>query len=80
MLKLTIRTCVSCRGKFAQKTLNRLQCTDKKLTKYTGNGRSFYVCNDCLKQTDKLEKALYRHCKNKDNYIVQLKEIFANGR
>ena len=80
MLKITIRTCVACRSKFAQKLLNRLQCTNKKLVKYTGNGRSFYICNDCLKQTDKLEKVLYRHCRNKDNYIVQLKEIFANGR
>jgi hypothetical protein len=30
--------------------------------------------------TKKLEKALYRHCKNKDEYIAQLKEIVANGR
>ena len=80
MLKLTIRTCVSCRSKFSQKVLNRLQCIDKMLTKYTGNGRSFYVCEDCLKETVKLEKALYRHCKNKDNYMVQLKEILINGR
>ncbi len=80
MLKLTIRTCVSCRGKYTQKVLNRLQCIDKMLIKYTGTGRSFYICNDCLKETKKLEKALYRHCKNKDNYIVQLKEIFDNGR
>ena len=80
MLKLTMRTCVSCRGKFAQKMLNRLQCTDKVLTKFTGIGRSFYICNDCLEQTSKLEKALYRHCKNKDNYIVQLKEILIDGR
>jgi uncharacterized protein len=50
------------------------------LTKYTGSGRSFYICNDCLKETGKLEKALYRHCKNKDKYIVQLKEILIDGR
>ena len=80
MLKLTIRTCISCRGKFTQKMLNRLQCIDKMLTKYTGTGRSFYICNDCLEQTGKLEKALYRHCKNKDKYIVQLKEILIDGR
>ena len=80
MLKLTIRTCVSCRGKFPQKSLNRLQCKDKKLTKYTGFGRSFYRCESCFERTQKLEKALYRQCKNKDEYIVQLKEILANGR
>ena len=80
MLKLTIRTCISCKSKIEQKMLNRLQCKDKVLIKYSGIGRSFYICNDCLEQTKKLEKALYRHCKNKDNYIVQLKEILVDGR
>jgi predicted RNA-binding protein YlxR (DUF448 family) len=80
MLKITIRTCISCRDKYEQKTLNRLQCIDKKLQKYSGIGRSFYICNDCLDNTNKLEKALYKHCRNKDKYIVQLKEIFDNGR
>ncbi len=80
MLKITIRTCVVCRSKFSQKLLNRLQCSEKKLTAYTGVGRSFYICNECLENESKLEKALYRSCKNKDNYIVQLREILANGR
>ena len=80
MLKMPIRTCVSCRTKDSQKLLNRLQCKAKKIMKYTGVGRSFYICHNCLEDTKKLEKALYRHCRNKDNYIVQLKEIFADGR
>ncbi len=79
MLKISIRTCVVCRSKISQKLLNRLQCSDKKLTAFTGIGRSFYICDDCLKDESKLEKSLYRTCKNKDNYIVQLREIFANG-
>jgi len=80
MLKISIRTCVVCRLKISQKLLNRLQCNEKKLTSYTKIGRSFYICDDCLLDENKLEKALYRSCKNKDNYIVQLREIFANGR
>ncbi len=80
MQKLTMRTCVSCREKITQKLLNRLQCIDKRLIKFTSIGRSFYICNDCLDNTKKLEKSLYRQCKNKDNYIAQLKEIFENGR
>ena len=80
MLKITIRSCVVCRKKMAQKLLNRLQCKDKKLTAFSGIGRSFYVCNNCLENESKLEKALYRSCKNKDEYIVQLREILANGR
>jgi len=80
MLKITIRTCVVCRERMAQKLLNRLQCKDKKLIAFSGIGRSFYICDNCLENESKLEKALYRNCKNKDEYIVQLREILANGR
>jgi len=80
MLKISIRSCVVCRIKMAQKLLNRLQCKDKKLIAFSGIGRSFYICDSCLDDKNKLEKALYRHCKNKDEYIVQLREILANGR
>lgn len=79
MLKIPIRTCVVCRLKIPQKLLNRLQCNDNKITAFTGKGRSFYICDDCLKDESKVEKSLYRQCKNKDNYIVQLREIFADG-
>jgi predicted RNA-binding protein YlxR (DUF448 family) len=76
-----IRTCISCRKKQEQNLLNRFQCKEKKLSKFTKHGRSFYICNDCLSEgSAKLEKTLYRQCKNKDDYIAQLKEIVANGR
>ncbi|MEA3383763.1 MAG: hypothetical protein U9Q20_03680 [Campylobacterota bacterium] len=80
MLKLPIRTCISCREKQDKKLLMQLQCKDKKLITFSGIGRSFYICENCLLNEKKVEKALYRHCKNKDEYIVQLKEILANGR
>jgi len=80
MLKISVRTCIVCRNKIAQKLLNRLQCKDKKLISFSGVGRSFYLCDDCLRDENKLEKALYRNCKNKDEYIVQLREILTNGR
>lgn len=75
----TKRTCIVCRGKFLQKSLLRLQCSEKKLIPFSGIGRSFYLCQMCLKDFKKVEKALYRNCKNKDNYIEQLKEIVGNG-
>lgn len=76
-----IRTCISCRTKQEQSLLNRLQCKEKKLSLFNGFGRSFYICDECLADnSNKLEKALYRYCKNKDDYIAQLKEIVANGR
>jgi len=90
ILKKPIRTCVFCREKFEQKKLLRLKCEDKKLVPFDNNGRSFYICSDCvsiLEQTQenqkeyrKIEKVLYRECKNKDNYIGQLKEILTHVR
>jgi len=57
---------------------------------FDNNGRSFYICNDCIstlertqnnqKDFKKIEKALFRECKNKDDYIGQLKEILTHVR
>ena len=90
ILKKPIRTCVICRRKFDQKELLRLKCVDKKLVPFDYNGRSFYICNDCISIIDqthsnqkdykKIEKALYKECRNKDNYIGQLKEILTHVR
>ena len=77
---MRLRMCISCRAREEQTTLNRFQCKDKILKTYSGYGRSFYICNNCLEDTKKLEKALFRQCKNKDLYLEQLKEIVVNGR
>ncbi len=76
--------------KFEQKKLLRLKCEDKKLVPFNNNGRSFYICDDCVlilensqsnqKEYKKLEKALFKECRNKDDYIGQLKEILTYGR
>jgi predicted RNA-binding protein YlxR (DUF448 family) len=90
IFKETIRTCVCCRAKLEQKDMLRLKCEDKKLVPFDNNGRSFYICNDCIyiiehsqnnqKDYKKLEKTLYRVCKNKDDYLGQLKEILTHVR
>ena len=90
ILKKPIRTCVTCRVKFIQNELLRLKCKDKKLVLFDNDGRSFYICKDCIsiiehtqdnqKDYKKLEKALFRECKNKDDYIGQLKEILTHVR
>ncbi|TLP41234.1 DUF448 domain-containing protein [Arcobacter arenosus] len=90
ILKEPIRTCVICRGKYPKNDLLRLKCKDKKLVPYDNYGRSFYICNDCIsilkdsqinqKDFKKIEKALFRECKNKDDYIGQLKEILTHVR
>jgi uncharacterized protein len=90
ILKEPIRTCIICRGKFSKNELLRLKCEDKKLILFDGNGRSFYICKDCIsvikqeqdnqKNYKRIEKALFRECKNKDDYIGQLKEILTHVR
>ncbi|NQY20658.1 MAG: DUF448 domain-containing protein [Campylobacteraceae bacterium] len=92
-LKKSLRTCIVCRSKLEKAYLLRLRCENKKLVPYQNYGRSFYICNQCLdesfgvtnetenlKSIKKLEKSLFRECKNKDEYIVQLKEILTNVR
>ncbi len=88
-LKNILRTCVICRGKFEQKELLRLKCEEKKLLFYNNFGRSFYICCECEKllQTDingkeykRIEKSLCKECRNKDKYVIQLKEMLTDVR
>lgn len=84
-LKKPLRMCIVCRTRLTKVDLVRLKCENKKLVSYNGYGRSFYICNKCLDEnlpdnTKRLEKALFRECKNKDEYIVQLKEILTHVR
>jgi len=50
-----IRMCISCRKREPQKELYRLQKDESRLIKYSGFGRSFYLCKECLfnKHTEK---------------------------
>lgn len=87
-LEKPLRMCIGCRSKISQKQLLRLQCDEnKKLVPFQNNGRSFYICKECIedaftenKNKKKLEQALCRACKNKDEYIIQLKEILTHVR
>jgi predicted RNA-binding protein YlxR (DUF448 family) len=75
-----IRMCITCRGRFEQNLLIRLQCKDKKLSLFNNEGRSFYICSNCLEDTNKISKSLKRVCKNNNKYEIDLKEILVNVR
>ena len=75
---MPIRTCISCKDKQEQTKLNRFKCENKNIILYNGFGRSFYICDLCLKNKKQLEKALFRQCKNKAPYWEQLKEILTD--
>ena len=76
------RMCVSCRKRDAQFQLLRLQCLDGEISAFNGFGRSFYLCQSCLKEDKKLFRALMRQCKSseKDKLMNKLKEIIADDR
>ncbi len=84
-LKKPLRMCVVCRGRLEKDNLLRLRCENKKLVPFNGYGRSFYICYKCLDENlegnaKRIERALCKECKNKDEYIVQLKEILTYVR
>ena len=53
-----IRMCIVCRKRVEQKNLFRLQIKAGEVVKFTGFGRSFYLCELCAqKDTKVLQKA-----------------------
>jgi uncharacterized protein len=76
------RMCISCRERDNQNKLHRFQCDDGALNIFSGYGRSFYICENCLCQEKKALKAIMRQCKSgdRDKYTNKLKEIIADDR
>jgi len=54
--------CVVCRERLSQGEMLRLQCQNKEIIKFSGIGRSFYICKDCI-NSKKLDKIIQRICK-----------------
>lgn len=80
-LNIPVRMCVVCRSRLPQHTLLRLQCHNKTLTRFSGRGRSFYLCASCFEHK-KLPRVLARECKcsHTDILLIQLKEIIVDVR
>jgi predicted RNA-binding protein YlxR (DUF448 family) len=83
-LKYPVRMCIACKVRLPQSQLLRLQVRRGRLCAYSGQGRSFYVCNDCTDMNFKgLKKALHQKCNKLDQHILDVgkmvKEIATNG-
>jgi predicted RNA-binding protein YlxR (DUF448 family) len=79
---IPIRTCICCRDKFEQQVLVRLQLDDCSIVAYSGLGRSFYLCRNCIdmKRDIVLKKLLQRSInKNKSLILSRLEEILVNA-
>jgi len=81
-LHLPTRMCLSCRERSSQNALLRLQCIDGSIERFSGSGRSFYLCKNCLDQEKKVLKALMRQCRSgdRDKFMNKLKEIITDDR
>ena len=68
--------CIVCRSRAEQSSLLRLQCSDRSLQPFGGQGRSFYLCSDCF-TSKKTARALARQCKSGETQrlLIELKEI-----
>ena len=77
-----IRMCVACRERDVQDKLYRLQCIEGTLIIFSGYGRSFYMCKNCIYQEKKAIKAIMRQCKSgdRDKFTNRLKEIITDDR
>jgi len=70
--------CVVCKNRLSQSEMLRLQCKNKKIIPFSGIGRSFYICKDCINDK-KLDKIIQRICKidktNSKIIISKIKEM-----
>ncbi|MBR8461908.1 hypothetical protein KDD93_06985 [Campylobacter sp. faydin G-24] len=59
-----IRMCISCKLKTSQHLLKRYRVINGKIEFGRGDGRSFYICDECLKKDEKtLKKVIQRYTK-----------------
>ena len=74
MKRLPTRMCIGCKRREYQKNFIRLMCKDGGIKKYDNNGRSFYICKECIKEEKKIKKPLGRLCK-KEIKLIDLEKI-----
>jgi len=74
-----IRMCIACRNKHPQNTLIRLRQDDKDVIAFDGKGRSFYLCDSCVKNEKKVKGLVKRFKQNEERFTKLLKELMNNG-
>jgi len=66
-----IRMCIACRSRHPQSTLIRLKLMGKEVVSFDGLGRSFYLCDECVKNEKKV-KGLVKRFKQDMEYFTKL--------
>ena len=80
-MKMTkpIRMCIACRQRASKDILLRFQLKDNQIVFYTGEGRSMYLCLDCVKNPKKIQSLPKRLDVDEALFAKFLKESMNNG-
>ncbi len=71
--------CISCRKRHPQNSLIRLKQEGKDIVEFNSIGRSFYICNDCVKNEKKIKGLAKRFKQDIERLDKLLKELINNG-
>jgi predicted RNA-binding protein YlxR (DUF448 family) len=72
------RMCIACRSRQPQNTLIRLKQEDKEIVEFDGKGRSFYLCDICVKNDKKIKGLVKRFKQDEERLIKLLKKLTAD--
>ena len=70
-----IRMCIACRSRHPQNTLIRLKHEDNEIVAFDGKGRSFYLCDVCIKNEKKIQGLVKRFKQDEERFIKLLEEL-----
>jgi len=75
---MIIRMCVVCRERDNRDKMVRLQCKNREILPFSGEGRSFYICKSCI-NSKKLDKIIQKICRidktSVKNIVTTIKEM-----
>jgi predicted RNA-binding protein YlxR (DUF448 family) len=74
-----IRMCIACRNRHPQNTLIRLRQDGNEVIAFDGEGRSFYLCDICIKNEKKIKGLVKRFKQDEERFAKLLKELMNNG-
>ena len=70
-----IRMCIACRSRHPQNTLIRLKHEGNEIVASDGKGRSFYLCDVCIKNEKKIQGLVKRFKQDEERFIKLLEEL-----
>ncbi len=69
------RMCIACRSRHPQNTLIRLKHKGNEVVAFDGKGRSFYLCDVCIKNEKKIQGLVKRFKQDTERFIKLLEKL-----